>query len=193
MSKPLIPNMGINISIKQLQNEYKGTNTKVRLIKDDLGVGNQSPQNPFNTNKLQCSPSSVIPPLSSIQHTEILTIQGSHFQGHAKSIKSVKEAAQACESLFQSTHVANAHHVIYAYAVTEGSGMTITGHSDDKEWSASTLILNLIKDQQRSNVFVAVSRRHDGLNLGPKRFSAISSTATKALNSVGVFETLYAI
>ena len=36
--------------------------------------------------------------------------------------------------------MANAHHLIYAYSVTDESGMRITGHSDDGKWSASKLL-----------------------------------------------------
>ena len=46
-------------------------------------------------------------------------------------ITSVKDAAEVRDGLFQSQHVANAHHLIYAYSVIDVSGMGITGHSDN--------------------------------------------------------------
>ena len=170
--------------LKQFRELYKDTNTKVRLIQDKLKVGSQIVENSFETNKLRSSPASTVPSVNSISHTDIVVLQDSHFQGHACNVKSVKEAAGIRDALFQSNQVANSHHVMYAYVLTDESGMTISGHSDDGEWSASKLILNLIKENKQSNVFVAVSRRHDGPNLGPQRFTIISSVASKALSMV---------
>ena len=122
------------------------------------------------------------PSLASVYQTDINSIEGRHFQGHAAPINSVKDAAKIHDALFQSNQFANAHHVMYAYIVADDSGMKITGHSDDGEWAASRIILKLLKDKQKTNIFVAVSRIHDGPNLGQKRFTAITSAASAAIN-----------
>ena len=96
-------------------------------------------------------------------------------------ITSVKDAAEVRDGLFQSQHVANAHHLIYAYSVIDVSGMRITGHSDDGEWAASKLLVNLLAKNPAENIFVAVSRRHEGPNLGRQRFNIIVSAAKDAL------------
>ena len=121
------------------------------------------------------------PSLASVYQTDITSIQGSHFQGHAAPISSVKGAAKICDALFQSNQVANVQHVVYTYIITDDSGMKIMGHSDDGEWAALRIILKLLKDKQ-NKIFVAVSRICDGLNLGQKRFTAITSAATAVMN-----------
>ena len=59
--------------------------------------------------------------------------------------------------------------------------LRITGHSDDGEWAASKLLANLLAENRSDNILVAVSRRHDGPNLGRQRFSIIVSAAKEAL------------
>ena len=176
--------------LKQYQELYKETNTKVRLVKDKLKVGTQIVEGTFETNRLRSTPGSLVPgSFNTISHTDIVSLKDSHFQGYAtklnaSNVTSVKHAAETRDALFQSLQVANAHHVIYAYIVSDDSGMTISGHSDDGEWSASKLILNLLKENGKSNIFVAVSRRHDGPNLGPQQFTTISAIASKAMQMI---------
>ena len=167
--------------LKNLRTYYHGTGTKVNMVKDKIKVGGQTVDTIFSENILKSSPTASVPSISSISHTEIQSIQDSHFQGHATRIGSVKDAAAAREALFQSSHVASSHHIIYAYVVTDESGMKISGHSDDGEWSASKIITNIMRKEGENNIFVAVSRRHDGPNLGPKRFTAISLAAANAI------------
>ena len=164
--------------LKRFREMYKDSSTKVRLVNDKLKVGNQVMESAFEPNKLTSHPASTTPSLNSIFHTDIVVQQGSYFQGHASNVKSVKQAAETRDALFQSNQVANSHHLMYAYILTDDSGMMISGHSDDGEWSASKLILNLIKEKGKSDVFVAVSRHHDGPNLGPQRFVTISAVAS---------------
>ena len=111
-------------------------------------------------------------------------MNGSTFQGHAVKIDSIKQAAAARDSLFQLSSVAYSDHVIYAYSVTDPSGMKIVGNSDGGEWAASRLITALIEEKDKTNVFVAVTGKHAGPNLGPKRFRIISEIGSEAIDKV---------
>ena len=93
----------------------------------------------------------------------------------------MKHAAEVRDALYQSSHVTNAHHLIYAYSVMDESGMKITSHSDDGEWAASRLLANLLTENSNSNIFIAVSRRHDGPNLGRQRFTYITDVGKEAI------------
>ena len=99
-----------------------------------------------------------------------------------KKIESLPEAASAKDSLFQLPTVAHSDHIIYAYSFTDPSGMKIAGNSDGGEWAASRLLANLIEENGKTNVFIAVSRKHAGPNLGPKRFHLITEVGAKALD-----------
>ena len=168
--------------LKHHQNLHKGTGTKVKLVGDELKIGNQVNKQAFEKNKLQSIPLIASSDDLAISHTPILEVKGSYFQGHAAEINSIRHAAEIRDGLFQSPHVANAHHLIYAYSINDETGMRITGHSDDGEWAASKLLETLLADNQTRNLLVAVSRRHDGPNLGKQRFSSIVSVAKEAID-----------
>ena len=155
------------------------------MVKDELKIENQINKQAFEKNKLQSSPLLATTNPTPVTATGILETNGSYFQGHAAKITSVKHAAEIKDGLFQSPHVANAHHLIYAYSVTDESGMRITGHSDDGEWSASKLLENLLAETPSQNILVAVSRRHQGPNLGKQRFTSIVSVAKEAIELLG--------
>ena len=169
-------------ALKTYKGIHKDSGTKVKLVKDKLLVGQQVVANPFETNKLQSVPTDNIPSFSDITHTQIKEHTRSFFQGHAARVNSFKEAAAVKQALYQSPHIANSDHLVYAYAITDESGIRITGNSDDGEWAASRLLSDLIAHKIESNIFIAVSRRHEGPNLGRIRFTIISKIAEEALH-----------
>ena len=75
-------------------------------------------------------------------------------------------------------------HVIYAYSITDISGMKISGHSDGGECAASKLLTNLIEETGLTNVFPSVTRKHHGPNLGQRRFALITGIGNRALDMV---------
>ena len=167
--------------LKHTRDMYKDSGKKVALVKDKLMVGSQVILDAFEKNKLPITPTSNPPSLKSINKTQIEDINGSRFMGFSSKVTSVRHAAEVREALYQSPHVAQADHTIYAYVVTDESGMKITGHSDDGEWSASKILMNQVLEKQITNAFIAVSRIHEGPNLGKMRFNIISRVATEAI------------
>ena len=168
-------------SLKAYRDIHKDKGTKVTLVKDKLFVGKQVVGTNFENNKLQPLPTDSVRPLKTITQTPVQEYNKSYFQGHAARVSSIKQAAAIKQALYQSSHNANSDHLIYAYAVTDESGMKITGNSDDGEWTASRLLLDLISHKMETNIFIAVSRQHQGPNLGRKRLSIISAIAEDAL------------
>ena len=171
-------------SYQKYKKLYHDTDTKVKLIKDKLIVGSKVVEEPFQNNPLVSSPTNFPKPHSSLKHTELKEINGSTFQGHAGSVTTVAEAASAKDSLFQISTVAHSDHVIYAYSIMDPSGMKIVGNNDGGEWAASKMLVNLIEEKGLTNIFLAVTRKHAGPNLGRKRFTYITKMATKAIEKL---------
>ena len=170
-------------SLKKYKEINKNTGTSVKLVKDKLIVGTKVVEDAFQKNPLATTPSSIPPPQTAIQHTPVREVNGSTFQGHAVQISSFRDAALARESLFQLPSVAQSDHLIYAYNIIDPSGMKIEGNSDGGEWAASRLLVTLIEEEGLKNVFLAVTRKHAGPNLGPQRFKIISEVAADALQN----------
>ena len=66
--------------LKNLQNLYKDSETKVQLIKDELKIGNQITRETFEKNKLQSSPQASLRNLSAIRHAKKVEQKGSFFK-----------------------------------------------------------------------------------------------------------------
>ena len=171
-------------ALKTYRDIHKDTSTRVALVKDKLYVGQQIIDTTFENNKLQFIPTENVAPIHTISQTPVREINKSIFQGHAARVHSFKEAAAVKQSLYQFSQIANSDHLIYAYAITDENGIRITGNSDDGEWAASRLIADLISHKMETNIFIAVSRRHQGPNLGRTRFSVFSQIAQEALTTL---------
>lgn len=143
---------------------------KVKLIKDKLCVDKELKDPGFEINKLD-SLSEIIMDYGSMVHSEELEYKGSVFQGHMVSVSSAEEAISARECLFQNPRISKADHLIYAYSVTDiTTEEVVNGNSDDGEYSASVILHKLLCDRKCENMFLCVSRIHDGPNLGRTRF-----------------------
>ena len=79
-------------------------------------------------------------------HSSPRTSKGSVFQGHYYTIHTEGEAIKALRALLQDNLTAKITHILYAYNYCDDSGQIITGHSDDGEWTGSTILSNLIRE-----------------------------------------------
>ena len=174
-------------ALKTYRGIHKDTSTKVALVKDKLYVGKQVIDTAFENNKLQFIPN-LYPQkllLQSIPYqTPVREINKSFLHGHAARVHSFKEAAADKQPLYQFSQIANSDHLIYAYAITDENGIRTTGNSDNREWAASHLIADLISQTMETSIFIEVSRRHQGPNLGRRHFSVISQIAQEALTTL---------
>ena len=155
-------------TLKKYKDLYRNDDTKVKLVKDKLIVGTKVTTEAFAVNPLKSSPDSIPKHQTMMEHTEILEENGSFFQGHAIKIASLAEAASAKEALFQLPSVSQCDHIIYAYSLTDHTGMKVQGNSDGGEWAASKILANLLEQNLKTNIFLAVTRKHEGPNLGQK-------------------------
>ena len=171
-------------TLKKYRDIYRNSDKPVKLVKDKLIVGTKVTNEAFAVNPLTSSPQSVPQNQSQIEHTFTKEENGSHFQGHACRVGSITEAASARDALFQLPTVTQCDHIIYAYSITDPSGMKINGNSDGGEWAASKILANLIEENQATNTFLAVTRKHDGPNLGQRRFAIISEMGKRALDKL---------
>ena len=101
-----------------------------------------------------------------------VTFQGSQFQGHITAVKDPKDVASKLQVLYMDTRVARATHNIYAYRVSDETGIT-EHYEDDGEWSAGKRMLRILKELNVVNKLVVVSRWYGGQHLGPKRFQYV--------------------
>ena len=169
---------------KSLRDQYRyDKNIRVRLTKDKLYVNNTLIPGDFEENPLPATHSSLPTQVryNNMIHTQVVEESGSYFQGHLKSINSLSEAAAAHSALLQDRDVARAHHIPYAYCVTLPTGVA-TGYSDDGEIGAGRILKSLIEENSLQNIFLGLSRRHEGPNLGRKRFDLVRSTALEAIH-----------
>ena len=171
-------------TFKSFKEEHRNnTNVKVRLTRDKLFVNNSLIPDGFEEKPLSIIHSQLPSHFkyTEMNHTDVIEYSQSYFQGHSQKINSISEAYAAHSALFQDSHVASAHHISYAYTITTDKGIT-SGHSDDGEIGAGKILKMILEQNSIENVLIAVSRHHNGPNLGQKRFDLIRSTALKALD-----------
>lgn len=117
-----------------------------------------------------------------LSHTIVHSEKGSKFQGHGRNIRSLQDAQAAKDALFQDASTADSTHLIYAYCLRDtSSNVLITGHSDDGEWTAGARLAATISSLKTEDVFIAVSRKYGGVDLGKRRFELITLCAKQAL------------
>ena len=76
-----------------------------------------------------------------------------------------------------------ASHIMAAYSIKNGDG-----YEDDREFGASSRILNILKDNSVSNVAIFVVRYFDGKHIGPKRHELIKKVTTELLVSMKLLQ-----
>ena len=156
---------------------------KIKVTKDKMYINQKEAPSLFETNPLP-SPSVDSPgsKYRDMAHTPVKIENGSHFQGHAATIHSPEEAALAREALFQNRDVCTADSIMYAYRVHDANMKLMQGFSDDREWLGGKTLEKILEENNCDNTFLAVSRHHNGPNLGLKRFSLIKDVAKQAID-----------
>ena len=71
--------------------------------------------------------------------------------------------------------------MMYAYHIDNEDGVFATGNSDDGEIKGCEVISNYLQENKLENVFVAVSRIHNGPNNGRQRFTLIRQSCAKVI------------
>ena len=116
-------------------------------------------------------------------HSEIAECNDSFFQAHAITVGTIREACLARDALYQNMSLSQAHHVIYAYHFTDNSGEQHEGFSDDGEVRGSMELRKVLDRLGKNNIFVAVTRIHNGPNIGQRRFDFIRKVTEEVLDN----------
>lgn len=165
-----------------------GPNAKVSLKGDRILCDGELLDSQFKKNPIRNAPGNpVVQEYDNIIHSAPVIEQGSLFQGHADSICSLRDAQASHDALLQDFDVADGNHITYAYRLRDGSSrLMIVGHSDDGEWTAGGRLASLLQERQADNVFIAVSRKYGGKDLGRRRFVLLRQVASDALDRLGI-------
>ena len=175
--------------LKALRDQYKSdTSTKIVLSKDKLRLNNTLVPSDFETNPISVEKLESWMPFEydSIQHSEVIEFSGSSFQGHMVKISNMDEVKRAYCALLQNPKTAGAHHIMYAYSYTEETPtfdqqFVQHGNSDDGEYGGSRILTRLLTETKLNNIFLAVSRVHNGPNIGRKRYELIEESCRRVL------------
>lgn len=177
-------------TLKSIKNTFKNTSTRVVMSKDKILV-NGKPKNceAFARNTLpESSPFSIS--YEKLEHSEIITDNSSIFQAHILPVHTKDQASAARNAIYQNPELATATHVIYAYKLGSiASGDSVeSGFSDDLEIEGGSLLMSLIEIENRTDVFICVTRIKNGPNIGPSRFTHIKTCAQEMLQNGSTYE-----
>lgn len=163
----------------------KFPDSKILLKQDKLFQDGKLVRPEFSANRLRVLPNpTVVTDVTNILQTDSMIEKGSRFRGYGRHIDSLQEAQACIAALYQADEVAEATHTIYAYRLKDStSGLMIEGHHDDGEWGASASIASILAERQMEGIFLAVTRKYGGTDLGKRRFTIIQELATKALDA----------
>ena len=169
--------------LTQLRTAHHDTNNKITLKQDKIllnGIEN-------NTFAFQRNPLPSISPLSvsfdKLAHSDKITEKKSVFQAHALPVETETQAIAAKNAIFHSPELSQATHIIYAYKMGITEDTIQSGYSDDDEVEAGSMLMELLNSENRTNIFVCVTRIKNGPNIGAARFTHIKNCAKQLLNS----------
>ena len=159
------------------------SDVNIRLVRDKLIVNSKVTTENLEKNPIDYTTSTGQPiSYANMQHSMTTTTKGSIFQGHYYPIHSEGEAVQSLRALLQNDLTSKSDHIIYAYNYGGEDGQIVTGHCDDGEWGASSILCELLKQRNISNAILVVTRKYGGTNLGKQRFQIIKQVACNVLD-----------
>ena len=171
-------------TLKHIKGNFKNTTTKVVMSKDRILVDGK----PRNREAFVRNPLPSISPMSinyeKLQHSEVTTDHDSTFQAQLLPIYTKNQASAALNAIYQNPALSTATHIMYAYKIGKNGESPESGFSDDDEIGGGSLIMSLIEIENSNNVFVCVTRKKKGPNIGPARFTHIKSCTQELLQHV---------
>ena len=165
--------------LTQLRETHKDNTNRITINKDKIllnGVENETFA--FKRNPLpSISPLSI--KFNKLAHSDEVTEKKSTFQAHALHVETITQAIAAKNSIYQNSELAQATHIIYAYKISIDEETTESGYCDDDEVGGGKILMDLLKN--KSNMFICVTRKKKGPNIGEARFTHIKTCATNLL------------
>ena len=161
----------------------KNSQDNIKPIKDKMIINNKVQSEVFEKNPLNVTMSvGETIDYNMMLHSSVTMVNGSTFQGHYYPIHSGEEAHQALRAIFQNRMLAQSHHAVYGYNYLDINGDKVSGFSDDGEWQAGVILKDLLDKSDNPNGILIVTRKHDGPNLGRKRFEVMRKFANDVLD-----------
>ena len=114
-------------------------------------------------------------------HGPVCEEDGSHFQSHVTKIATQDDIIPALHSIYTDSRVARAEHNIYAYRINSNGNHLEHFHDDGER-----VLLDMLRNSGRENVFLCVTRWTGPRKLGKKRFDIICSQAKDVLNLANI-------
>lgn len=173
-------------TMTKLRQEAKDSDSpaSIKLVKDKLIVNDEVSTQVFESNPIKfTTPTEDVLAYDAIQHSARTNVKNSIFQGHFSAVHTQKEAVKVLRALHQNEVVADSDHVIYAYRYTDLDGEDIEGYSDDGEWTASKLLMDILKMNEIHEAILVVTRKFGGKKLGKQRFEIIKQVATAVIGN----------
>ena len=169
-------------SLKQLCITHEKTETRVTLNKDKILVdGKLHDTARFNRNTLgSITPFSIN--YEKLYHTDKIDEKNSIFQGHSLRVKTHNHAIAARNAILQNPDLAKATHIIYAYKFGDTQEIAQSGYCDGNEVGAAKSLMDLIEENNLTNIFICVTRIKNGFNIGPLRFTHINACGNKLIH-----------
>ena len=162
----------------RMRNQAKAArdNSRIKLIGDKLTVNSEVNKDVLEKNPLDTIISASEPiPFDNIHHSTPIRAKASVFQGHAYQIHTLGEAVQALKAMSQNDDC----YIMYACNVTDSDGQVKTSKCDDGEWKGSSILPDLLKEKDVSDVILIVTRRFGGTFLGKRRFDLLNKLPLK--------------
>lgn len=168
-------------SLKNLRTTHENSDIVVTLKKDQILLdGKLHDTAQFNRNSL-----SSITPFSihyeKLHHTDEINEKNSIFQGHSLRIKTRNHAIAARNAILQNPDLAQATHIIYAYKFGDAD-LAESGFSDDSEVGGGKIMMDLINESNLTNIFICVTRKKNGFNIGQLRFTHIKTCVNNLIH-----------
>ena len=117
------------------------------------------------------------------KHTDVASMDQSHFQGHLIPVKSRDDIIPAIQALCKDPRIAGASHLLYAYRIGNET-FSISNYEDDGESGAGRVIIEAVDNHRCYNHLIAVSVWYGSKFLGPARYDQIRKQADEALNKI---------
>jgi len=113
----------------------------------------------------------------------------SRYAATAFPVRSEAEFAQGMKQLLRVKRYRQADHHIVAYRIKTGSGGVRDYKNDgyrspSKEAGAGMLVLEALRQAERCNLCVVVTRWYGGVHLGPDRFKHVKKAAEEIMERI---------
>ena len=115
-----------------------------------------------------------------LTHTPKIDHNGDVVQGHSMKVSNQEDIIPTLHTIYSDSRVARATHNIYAYRLKCGNRY-VEHFEDDREWGAGRMLLDLLRNENRDNELVCVTRWYGGKRIGKKRFDYMLGAAKEAL------------